>query len=66
MGYAVLVIATIIVALGECFHTAALMPLVADLAPEHLRGRQTDSRPTTGDQHDLAVKLAQAFLPIRF
>jgi MFS family permease len=38
-GYAALVAATILVALGECFHTAALMPLVADLAPEHLRGR---------------------------
>src|SRR5262249_58969172 len=38
-GYAALVVATITVALGECFHTAALMPLVADLAPVHLRGR---------------------------
>jgi MFS family permease len=26
-------------AIGECFHTAVLMPLVADLAPDHLRGR---------------------------
>jgi MFS family permease len=38
-GYAAVVVATIAVALGECFHTAALMPLVADLAPGHLRGR---------------------------
>jgi MFS family permease len=38
-GYSALVIATIVVAVGECFHTAALMPLVADLAPAHLRGR---------------------------
>jgi MFS family permease len=38
-GYAAVVVATILVALGECFHTAALMPLVADLAPDHLRGR---------------------------
>jgi MFS family permease len=27
------------VAIGECFHTTALMPLVADLAPPGLRGR---------------------------
>jgi MFS family permease len=38
-GYAAIVVATIAVAVGECFHTAVLMPLVADLAPEHLRGR---------------------------
>jgi MFS family permease len=25
--------------MGECLHTTALMPLVADLAPEALRGR---------------------------
>jgi MFS family permease len=38
-GVAVVAAATIVVAIGECFHTAALMPLVADLAPDHLRGR---------------------------
>jgi MFS family permease len=38
-GYSAIVVATIAVAVGECFHTAVLMPLVADLAPEHLRGR---------------------------
>jgi MFS family permease len=27
------------VGLGECLHTTALTPLVADLAPAHLRGR---------------------------
>ena len=27
------------VGVGECFHTTALMPLVADLAPAALRGR---------------------------
>lgn len=39
VGYAALVAATIVVAVGECLHTACLMPLVADLAPVHLRGR---------------------------
>ena len=34
-----LVVASIIIGVGECFHTAALMPLVADLAPASLRGR---------------------------
>jgi MFS family permease len=38
-GYAAIVGATITVAVGECFHTAVLMPLVADLAPDHVRGR---------------------------
>ena len=38
-AYAILVLASIAVALGECFHTAVLMPLVADLAPTSLRGR---------------------------
>jgi MFS family permease len=36
---AVLVLAAIAIGVGECFHTAALMPLVADLAPVDLRGR---------------------------
>jgi MFS family permease len=34
-----LVLAVIVVGVGECFHTTALMPLVADLAPPALRGR---------------------------
>jgi MFS family permease len=38
-GYPAVVVATMTVAIGECFHTAALMPLVADLAPDHVRGR---------------------------
>lgn len=38
-GYTPLLAASILVALGECFHTSALMPLVADLAPPGLRGR---------------------------
>jgi MFS family permease len=38
-AYATLVVAAIAVAVGECFHTTALMPLVADLAPPGLRGR---------------------------
>ena len=29
----------VLVGLGECFHTTALMPLVAELAPAALRGR---------------------------
>ena len=39
IAYALLIIASIAVALGECFYTAVLMPLVADLAPAGLRGR---------------------------
>jgi predicted MFS family arabinose efflux permease len=39
MAYPVLIAASIAVAVGECFHTTALMPLVADLAPASLRGR---------------------------
>jgi MFS family permease len=38
-AYAALVVASIAIGIGECFHTVALMPLVADLAPESLRGR---------------------------
>lgn len=38
-GYAALVVAAIAIGVGECFHTAVLMPLVADLAPASLRGR---------------------------
>jgi MFS family permease len=39
MAYAALLVASIMVGLGECFHTTVLMPLVADLAPTSLRGR---------------------------
>jgi hypothetical protein len=38
-GYAALVAAWIAIGAGECFHTAVLMPLVADLAPPGIRGR---------------------------
>jgi MFS family permease len=38
-AYAALLVASVGIGVGECFHTAALMPLVADLAPRHLRGR---------------------------
>jgi MFS family permease len=36
---AALLVAAVIVAVGECLHTTVLMPLVADLAPAALRGR---------------------------
>lgn len=39
VGYGALVVAAVAIGIGECFHTAALMPLVADLAPPGLRGR---------------------------
>lgn len=38
-AFAALVIAAVVVGVGECFHTTALLPLVADLAPASLRGR---------------------------
>jgi MFS family permease len=38
-GDAALILAVVAVGIGECFHTTALMPLVADLAPTELRGR---------------------------
>ena len=38
-GYALLVAAAVVIGVGECFHTTALMPLVADLAPPGIRGR---------------------------
>jgi MFS family permease len=38
-AYPLLVVAAVGIAVGECLHTAALMPLVADLAPAGLRGR---------------------------
>jgi MFS family permease len=39
VGEAALVAAVVLVGIGECLHTTALMPLVADLAPPALRGR---------------------------
>jgi MFS family permease len=36
---ALLVVCAVLVGAGECFHTTALMPLVADLAPVAVRGR---------------------------
>jgi MFS family permease len=36
---ALLLAAAVVVGVGECFHTTALMPLVADLAPPAVRGR---------------------------
>jgi len=39
LGYASLLAAAVAIGVGECFHTAVLMPLVADLAPPALRGR---------------------------
>ena len=60
------------VAVGECFHTTVLMPLVADLAPAGLRGRYMATiglswwvglalTPTLGTQL-LSVSLAAALL----
>ena len=39
IAYLALITASIAVEFGECFYTAVLMPLVADLAPVNLRGR---------------------------
>jgi len=39
VAYLCLAAAAIAFALGECLHSTVLMPLVADLAPEELRGR---------------------------
>jgi MFS family permease len=39
IAYFALLGASISVAIGECFHTTVLMPLVADIAPVSLRGR---------------------------
>ncbi len=38
-AYTALIVAAIAVGIGECFHTTALMPLAAELAPLSLRGR---------------------------
>jgi MFS family permease len=39
LAAAALLVAVVVVGVGECFHTTALMPLVADLAPPAVRGR---------------------------
>jgi MFS family permease len=39
LAVALLVVAVIAAGVGECLHTTALTPLVAELAPAHLRGR---------------------------
>jgi MFS family permease len=72
LGYAALLAAVVAVGVGECLHTTALMPLVADLAPPALRGRYMASiglswwiglaaAPTVGGGL-LAVSPAAAFL----
>jgi MFS family permease len=38
-AYATLVTASVAIGIGECLYTSSLVPLVADLAPEALRGR---------------------------
>jgi MFS family permease len=71
-AYAALVTASIAVGVGECLHTTALMPLVAELAPAGLRGRYMASMglswwvglaiaPTLGAQL-LAISPAAVFL----
>ena len=71
-AYVALVAAVIAVGVGECFHTTALMPLVAELAPAGLRGRYMASMglswwvglalaPTLGMQL-LSLSPAAAFL----
>jgi MFS family permease len=39
VGYGAILAASIAIGVGECFHTAALMPRVAHHAPEAIRGR---------------------------
>jgi MFS family permease len=39
LAAAALIVAVVVVGIGECLHTTVLMPLVADLAPVALRGR---------------------------
>jgi MFS family permease len=39
LAYPALLVAEVLVGVGECCHTAVLLPLVADLAPDALRGR---------------------------
>jgi MFS family permease len=73
LAYVALLIAAIAVGAGECFHTTALMPLVADLAPAALRGRYMAAMglswwiglalaPTCGTRL-LAVSAAAALFP---
>jgi MFS family permease len=38
-AYPLLVAAAVAIGIGECLHTTALIPLVADLAPPSIRGR---------------------------
>jgi MFS family permease len=54
-AYAALLVAEILVGVGECLHTTVLMPLVADLAPAALRGRYMA---TTGLSWWLGLALA--------
>ena len=72
-SYAALLVAAIAIGIGECFHTTALMPLVADMAPAALRGRYMATMslswwiglalaPTVGTRL-LAVSAAVALLP---
>jgi MFS family permease len=72
-AYATLLIAAVACGIGECFHTTALMPLVADMAPAALRGRYMAAMslswwiglalaPTVGTRL-LAVSPAVALLP---
>jgi MFS family permease len=72
-AYAALLIAAVAAGVGECFHTTAMMPLVADMAPPALRGRYMAAMslswwiglalaPTIGTRL-LAVSPAVALLP---
>jgi MFS family permease len=73
IAYAALAAAAVAIGVGECFHTTALMPLVAELAPAGLRGRYMASMgfswwigltiaPTLGAAL-LSVSPTAAFLP---
>ena len=78
-SYPALVLAVMLVGIGECLHTTVLMPLTADLAPAGLRGRYMASMglswwiglavaPAVGapflDEYAPAVFLAGAFLSV--
>ncbi len=58
LAYVALFAATILVGVGECLHTAVLMPLVAGLAPSGLRGRYMA---TMGLSWWLGLAIAPAF-----
>jgi len=58
VALAALFAATILVGVGECFHTTVLMPLVADLAPADLRGRYMAS---TGLSWWIGLAIAPVF-----